>query len=487
MRKLILIFALIPLISFAQYGQRGAGGGSTFYWSLTGQAQKTDSLRIIQGSNMTITQSGNTVTFNGAAGAGSIANVRANTGWTSDGTTAQDTLALAYLLNKANIRFIVTDADGDTLWFYPQNLLPFVLKDGTTILAAIDSTGRAGFGTSTSGQARRAIFNVLGRAANDTLAIFSNDGGGVVGDSSWVLLPSGAWKADLSGVAPTYFQLGDGCSIQLVDSDRYPRIVSGGGGGILSLYDGGSDEYIFSSITFTIGSGNSITFTSGGTITSTSNGNVRLIPNGSGQTLVGTTVAQAFMTIRASGTSDTTLIVRNDKNATLDSTFMVFPTGRISRTDAKALPAAGWAGTAANAPALDTVAYIIGYQFDKAIAETLTVDFELPAVFSTISSINVEVINPNTAGDSVAFSVAWLGRADGEDMTVAFSSALSDTIDLGTIKDARKILTIAGSFTNLAANDRLILKLWRDPSISNDVDSDVFLTEVKVNGVGLLR
>lgn len=252
---------------------------------------------------------------------------REKTGWTSNGTTAQDTLATVYRLDKANVRFIVTDADGDTLWFYPQNLLPFVLKDGTTILAAIDSTGRAGFGTSTSGQARRAILNVLGRAASDTLAIFSNDGGGVVGDSSWILLPSGAWKADLSGLSPTYFQLGDGCSIQLVDSDRYPRIVSGGGGGILSLYDGGSDEYSFSNITFTIGSGNSITFTSGGTITSTSNGNVRLIPNGSGQTLVGTTVAQAFMTIRASGTSDTTLIVRNDKNATLDSTMMVFANG----------------------------------------------------------------------------------------------------------------------------------------------------------------
>lgn len=262
-----------------------------------------------------------------ASGGITTVTAREKTGWTSNGTTAQDTLATVYRLDKANIRFIVTDADGDTLWFYPQNLFPFVLKDGTTILAAIDSTGRAGFGTSTSGQARRAIFNVLGRAANDTLAIFSNDGGGVVGDSSWVLLPSGAWKADLSGVAPTYFQLGDGCSIQLVDSDRYPRIVSGGGGGILSLYDGGSDEYIFSNITFTIGSGNSITFTSGGTITSTSNGNVQLIPNGSGQTLVGTTVAQAFMTIRASGTSDTTLIVRNDNNATLDSTAMVFANG----------------------------------------------------------------------------------------------------------------------------------------------------------------
>lgn len=464
MKKFILIFALIPLMSFAQYGQRGAGGGSTFYWSLTGQAQKTDSLRIIQGSNMTITQSGNTVTFNGAAGAGSIANVRANTGWTSNLTTARDTLALAYLLNKANIRFIVTDADGDTLWFYPQNLFPFVLKDGTTLLAAIDSTGRAGFGTSTSGQARRAIFNVLGRAANDTLAIFSNDGGGAIGDSAIVFTGNG--KLLIGGGSPT----------------SSGNIV--GQGSYISLNSGGVSNVDF--LTGTYGAAGTRHF--------------RFMAQSEGAAATGyfgfnrVRNTSAFQNPRSLADfrssvpiADTLFIVSNDGNSTLDSTFMVFPTGRISRTDAKALPAAGWAGTAANAPALDTVAYIIGYQFDKATAETLTVDFELPSVFSTISSINVEVINPNTAGDSAAFSVAWLGRADGEDMTAAFSSALSDTIDLGTTQDARKILTITGSFTNLAANDRLILKLWRDPSISDDVDSDVFLTEVKVNGVGLLR
>lgn len=344
MKKLILIFALIPLMAFAQYGQRGAGGGSTFYWSLTGQAQKTDSLRIIQGTNMTITQSGNTVTFNGAAGAGSTANVRANTGWTSNGTTAQDTLARVYLLDKSNIQFLVADADNDTFKVMPQSLYYWVAKDAATIYGALDTTGimyagsptgtslsfnptssnnpgiyfrettdfsndyfaiqyegaenrlnfdglendagnayfrfldnvdiggsagdpvntlvlsssasgaiamRAtnsstgttatdgtffgidaseiaaiwnyentamylstnntlrvliaaaggvGVGATTEAQANRAKFNVLGRAANDTLAIWSNDGGGVVNDSSGYILGNGVPEFNFNGV-----------------------------------------------------------------------------------------------------------------------------------------------------------------------------------------------------------------------------------------------------------------------------------------------
>ena len=38
-------------------------GGGVFKWSLTGQALVQDSLRFIQGSNITLTQSGNTLTI----------------------------------------------------------------------------------------------------------------------------------------------------------------------------------------------------------------------------------------------------------------------------------------------------------------------------------------------------------------------------------------------------------------------------------------
>lgn len=185
MKKVLLILALLCVSLQAQtYQFESASGGSTFYWSLTGQAQKTDSLRVIQGTNMTITQSGNTITFNGAAGTGSTANVRANTGWTSNGTTAQDTLATVYRLDKANIRFIVTDADGDTLWFYPQNLHPLILKDGTLLLSGVDSTGRGYFGgnAATAGQTRRALLNIVG--VGDTVVAFIGDGNRAPGDSS---------------------------------------------------------------------------------------------------------------------------------------------------------------------------------------------------------------------------------------------------------------------------------------------------------------
>lgn len=297
MKKVLLILALLCVSLQAQtYQFESASGGSTFYWSLTGQAQKTDSLRVIQGTNMTITQSGNTITFNGAAGAGSTANVRANTGWTSNGTTAQDTLATVYRLDKANVRFIVTDADGDTLWFYPQNLLPFVLKDGSTILAAIDSSGRAGFGTSTSGQARRAILNVLGRAANDTLAIWSNDGGGVVGDSAIFILGNGSLKSGTN-----YLQISSQFGAQL---------------GNLLL------ESTFGLSDFATGASIRLVGTTG---------SIKFFPVGaSAQTLIAKTTtkaSQGFFTVNAEGTTDTLLVARNDKNSTLDSTMMVFANG----------------------------------------------------------------------------------------------------------------------------------------------------------------
>jgi len=424
MKKLILIFALTPLMAFAQYGQRGAGGGSTFYWSLTGQAQKTDSLRIIQGTNMTITQSGNTVTFNGAAGAGSTANVRANTGWTSNGTLARDTLATNY---------------------------------------AIFGAKTFGVGGTTQAQNARAKFNVLGRAANDTLAIFSNDGGGLVGDSSIVftgnskiLIGGGSATAagNING-AGSYISLNAG-SAPYVDflmgtlgaaGTRHFRFMTQSQGGAETGYFG------FNRVN------NTSTFVN----------------------------PRALVDFRSSKpVADTLLIVSNDGNATLDSTFMVFANGRILRCDTKALPAGAWLATASNGAALSSSNYMVTYAFDTATAETLTVDFALPPNFMQVSNVEIEVVSPNTDGDSVGFAIAWLGRAADEALNVAFSSPLSGQIDLGTTANVRKILTISGTFDNLAASDRLIFKLWRDPSVDNDVAADVHLVDVRVNGNGLL-
>lgn len=270
-----------------------------------------------------------------ASGGITTVTAREKTGWTSNGTTAQDTLATVYRLDKANVRFIVTDADGDTLWFYPQNLLPFVLKDGSTILAAIDSSGRAGFGTSTSGQARRAILNVLGRAANDTLLVLSNDGGGVVGDSSITVGSDG--NLGVGEVADAFTRIAarttsntssttalllkklDGSTLLQVRSDGntfFGNLLLVGGSGIEDNSYGG---YI------------RIGGTSGAINMASANSNViRLTP--ASQVVVGATTTkanQAFLTVNANGTADTLMMARNDKNSTLDSTAMVFADGSV--------------------------------------------------------------------------------------------------------------------------------------------------------------
>lgn len=437
MRKLILIFALIPLMAFAQYGQRGAGGGSTFYWSLTGQAQKTDSLRIIQGSNMTITQSGNTVTFNGAAGAGSTANVRANTGWTASSTLARDTLYTNY---------------------------------------AIFGAKTFGVGGTTQAQNARAKFNVLARASSDTVAIIGNDGGGVVGDSTIVVLQNALMKIGTT-TAPTANEkliVAGGAKIEgtLYVTDN-AMVISGANA---QIQFNSSSQRIYYDAT------NKMQFFVNAAAAHVMDDNGYVGINNAGLK----SRNQAILTVRGNGTADTTFMVRNDKEATLDSTFMVFANGRILRRDTKQLPAGAWLATASNGAALSSSNYMVTYAFDTATAETLTVDFALPPNFMQITSVEIEVISPNTDGDSVGFAIAWLGRAADEALNVAFSSPLSGQIDLGTTANVRKILTISGTFDNLAASDRLILKLWRDPSVDNDVAADVHLVDVRVNGNGLL-
>lgn len=76
--------------------------------------------------------------------------VRAYTGWTRTGSTATDTTATNYYLVDKAMRFAVADADGDTVLIQPQALFPFAVKDGSTQLAGIDSSGRMVLGASAS-------------------------------------------------------------------------------------------------------------------------------------------------------------------------------------------------------------------------------------------------------------------------------------------------------------------------------------------------
>ena len=146
------------------------------------------------------------------------------------------------------------------------------------------------------------MFNVLGRAANDTLLVFSNDGGGVVGDSSAMMNGAGEWGF---GTGPSSgFRLNVSGHVQASNFYAVSTIRIAGA----TMLSGSNPLKVGEQAT-TI------------EITPTSTGFIGLGTNTAGQ-------RQAFVTIRTqTPTADTTFMVRNDKNATLDSTVMSFANG----------------------------------------------------------------------------------------------------------------------------------------------------------------
>lgn len=541
--RILVILCVLAGIAQAQWR---SGSSGTFVWSVSGEATASDSLRIIQGSNMTITQSGNTLTIASTGGAAAT-DYQAWYNESGDSVIIYPGSAIPFILkaltdtllsigsggelqitNDFDIQYLDDTfgagyftsptsawAMGATGGDYTGGLsgIYFIYQYADTAGDAvnlyrmiIDDDGKVGFGTYTAGQAGRAHFNVLGRASSDTLAIFSNDGGGVVGDSTVMIHASGniqsgaraGFGVATSGQAARAIlnvgrdaTLGDTLALFIGDGNRVP---------------GDSTAMIFGNGDMTVGRELKITNTGGlfyigGNVAIVRTGSVFIFGNGlnfngvKGQVGLGDYFAssttgrwQGIANVRAgSVSSDTLLVVRNDWNSTLDSTAMVFADGRIYRRDTKPLPAGAWLATASNGAALSSSNYIVTYAFDQTTAETLTVDFALPPNFGMINNVEIEVISPNTDGDSVGYAVAWLGRAADEAFDVAFSSALSGQIDLGTTANVRKILTISGTFSNLAASDRIIFKLWRDPSVDNNVAADVHFVDMRVNGAGLLH
>ena len=55
-------------LKYSDWAKFNANTAINFKWNVTGQTQQTDSLRFIQGTNMTVTQSGNTVTLASSGG-----------------------------------------------------------------------------------------------------------------------------------------------------------------------------------------------------------------------------------------------------------------------------------------------------------------------------------------------------------------------------------------------------------------------------------
>lgn len=283
----------------AQYGQGGgtSTGDASFRWNLTGNSPRTDSLRFVQGSNVTMSQSGNALTIS-ASGGGSVSapTIRSYVGWTSDGSVTRDTITAQYsLYNNA----------------------------------------RLGIGGTTAGQNSRARLNVLNRSLSDTLFAFIGDRNGTIGDSTiWadqqgrVVIKNGFYAGGYAlavggnGLITSVIDLGSGTGY----------ITNYSSGGFLTWYGGGAygGGYSWS------GNNGNKTYkawwytTGGGTDTVAA-----LIYSGSpGYFIVGNKIKptvqhQAIMTVRRNAASDTLFMVRNDGNATLDSTLAVLPDGTL--------------------------------------------------------------------------------------------------------------------------------------------------------------
>lgn len=186
----ILVILAVIFLPFTAQAQWGSGGGGTFRWNKSGATQKTDSLRFIQGANVTLTQSGNAITIASSGGAGvtdsttitdlsvaatdlvnlsilngKIANgaitvnkfatsvypaIRGKIGWSTNGTITVDTLVTRIEWGgTANTSHKWFDADNDSVVFRPQNLNVIEYKDATTSLFLVDSTGQVGLGVGT--------------------------------------------------------------------------------------------------------------------------------------------------------------------------------------------------------------------------------------------------------------------------------------------------------------------------------------------------
>lgn len=151
------------------------------------------------------------------------------------------------------------------------------------------------------------------------------------------------------------------------------------------------------------------------------------------------------------------------------------------------ISAAAWIGTTANGATDAVVSYVPVKNFDTATAETLTVDFVLPTYWSSIDSVQIDCGTSDTAGDSAQFALLWRGIADGGVVAGAFSSAVTAVRDFGATAHVRKVLSFTSAITGtgLAANARVIWKLYRDVSVGNDIAADVYLRGVRFFGKGI--
>lgn len=141
-----VIFFLFGLVGIAnsQWGGVASAAGTAFYWHKNGGTPTTDTVRFVEGANVTLTQSGKTLTIASSGGSGiSVAQARKNTGWTAQGAAiAQDTVVSRIEWGGTpNTSVKYFDADNDSVIIQPQSLKPMSLKAGATTVFSVDSTG----------------------------------------------------------------------------------------------------------------------------------------------------------------------------------------------------------------------------------------------------------------------------------------------------------------------------------------------------------
>jgi hypothetical protein len=97
------------------------------------------------------------------------------------------------------------------------------------------------------------------------------------------------------------------------------------------------------------------------------------------------------------------------------------------------------------------------------------------------------VISASTSGNPVQLAIVWKGIAEGEVITQgSFSSAITGTRSLPMTANQLHRISVSGSFSNLAAGDLAIFKLYRDVSSGNDTNaSDLSLIDSDFYGPGI--
>ena len=144
-----------------------------------------------------------------------------------------------------------------------------------------------------------------------------------------------------------------------------------------------------------------------------------------------------------------------------------------------------WKRTQLNGPGNGTVGYWPTYDFDTATAETLTINIVIPPSFTSLDSMHLFATCNSTAGDSLSFKIQHRDVAAGEAIVGVFGDTQTFLADMGTTANVLTKMRMTTGLTGIAGGDIVTFKLYRDPSISNDVAVDGQLVNVRLFGVGI--